>query len=50
MGNPFDYRLQKKILLEALEHLKAAEGCGTILVRTGCYGNKAGKCTACDVK
>jgi hypothetical protein len=33
MGNPFDYELQKRILVEALTYLKVVEEPGTILDR-----------------
>ena len=40
MGKPFDYTLQRKILVEALKYLQVAEGPGTVLDRTGAYGIK----------
>jgi D-proline reductase (dithiol) PrdB len=43
MGNPFDYGQQKKLLVQALEHLKAIKEPGTILDRTGIHGIKARK-------
>jgi hypothetical protein len=46
MGNPFEYGLQKKILVEALKQLPVVEEPGTILDRTEAYGIKTAKCTA----
>ena len=50
MGNPFDYELQKRILVEALTYLKVNEEPGRILDLTETYRIKAGKCIVCEVK
>jgi hypothetical protein len=43
MGKPFDYTLQKKILVEALKQLMIIEESGTILDWTTTYGTRGGK-------
>jgi hypothetical protein len=43
MGKAFEYGLQKKILVEALKHLKVIEEPGTILDWTETYEVKARK-------
>jgi hypothetical protein len=48
MGNPFDYGLQKRILTEALKHLKDISEPETIIDYTETYRIKRGKCTACE--
>jgi D-proline reductase (dithiol) PrdB len=50
MGNPFDYGVQRKILVEALMYLQVIVDPGTILDRTKSYRIKRGKCTVCEVK
>jgi hypothetical protein len=45
MGNPFDYTLQKEILVEALKQLRVIDESGTILDWTATYGTKGGKST-----
>ena len=43
MEKPFDYTLQKRILVEALKQLMIIEESGTILHWTAIYGTKGGK-------
>jgi hypothetical protein len=50
MGNPFDDGLHKRILAEALKHLKDITEPGTIVDLTETYRIKGGKCTICEVE
>lgn len=50
MGNPFDTKIQREILMDGLKYLKGIEKPCTIVDLTKGYGIKGGKCIICKVK
>jgi len=50
MGNPFDIKMQRQILMDGLKFLKEIEKPGMIVDLTKTYGIKGGECISCKVK
>ena len=50
MGNPFDVKIQRQILMDGLKYLKEIEKPGTVVDLTKAYGVKGGECIFCKVK
>lgn len=50
MGNPFDKRFQKQILMKGLKYLKEISRPGTIIDLTGTYSVDIGRCPLCTVE
>ena len=50
MGNPFDEKLQREILMEGLKYLKQIENPGTMVDLTGIYRTNRGECKFCGVE
>jgi hypothetical protein len=50
MGNPFDEKLQRQVLMDGLKYLKEIEKPGTIVDLTKTYGIKSGECIFCKAK
>lgn len=50
MGNPFDEKLQRQVLMDGLKYLKEIGKPGTIMDLTRPYGIKGGECISCKIK